>query len=326
FTCRSGEFSKSTWDNIIPDIEWLADIFNISKEQAASICHECSISLSKSVYALLSSDFMIQRMNESFVMLEPDYTNNLNELKNQFPFLEEHIYEKILLSVNNDILKAKCVAAVIHSDNPVDLIYILTQESKQNKPFPGLDTLPSHTDNFTSDLDKVFDDTICVNYNPEECETNLSIFVYKRNHAFKEAAKAYKKARTHRFYADMVTYYSKKGHEYDAKVKLWTLRAKMSTRQSNNPYSIDLHGLTIPEATLFVKKYVVQWWHHEQTLQNDGCTPLEIITGIGLHSKNGCAKLRPMMLQLLNTEGWIIEELPGKIIVRGYKSDKKGLF
>ncbi|KAG4302988.1 hypothetical protein PCANB_000688 [Pneumocystis canis] len=320
---RLKEYSNSAWDSIIPDIEWLADIFDIPKKQAASICHECSISLPKSIYALLSSDSMIQRMNESFVMLEPDYTNNLDQLRNQFPFLEEHMYERILLSVNNDILKAKCVAAVIHSQNPIDLTYILTQESKRNILSPCLNTSSSGTNNHVSDLDNIFNDTICVKYNLEECEANLSTFIYKRNHAFKEAAKAYKKAKTYRFYADIVTYYSKKGQEYDVKVKLWTLRAKMCTMQSNNPYSIDLHGLTIPEATLFVKKYIAQWWCHEQTLQSNVRTPLEIITGIGLHSKNGCAKLRPVMLHLLNTENWITEELPGKIIVRGHKSDIK---
>lgn len=84
-----------------------------------------------------------------------------------------------------------------------------------------------------------------------------------------------------------------------------------------------MHGLTVAEAILLVKKKIAQWWHHEQTVQNDMHTLMEIITGVGLHSKNGQAKLKPAVLQFLNEEGWHTEELPGKIIVRGIQANEK---
>ncbi|EMR08212.1 hypothetical protein PNEG_03381 [Pneumocystis murina B123] len=307
------------WNDIIPNIEWLADIFNIPKKQAASIYHQSSVSLSKSVYNLLSSDYMIQRINESLVMLQHDYKSNLKQLKKQFPSLEEHMYSRILLSVENDLPKAISVVKTIQQSP----IYIKDQNQTHHFNTSSSERHNHINDDYKSKLDNSSDDMIHTDYNLEECKANLSTFIFNRNHAFKEAAKAYRKAKTQGLYRDIVTYYSKKAQEYNSKVKLWNMRAKMCMIQNSLPsYLIDLHGLTIAEAIPLVKKAVAQWWSHEQKLQTDIPTPLEIITGAGLHSKNKLPKIKPSILQLLNKEGWLIEEKPGKIIVQSFQTNE----
>lgn len=262
---------------------------------------------------------MIQRINESLAVLQSDYKSNLNQLKNQFPFLKEYMYERVLLSVENDLSKAIDVAKVIHQQNP---IYVI-QEKKKDQVHHS-DTSPKHHDsinNSSDDSDKSLNDTTYTNYDLEECKTNMSIFIFKRNHAFKEAAKAYRKAKTHRFYSDIVMHYYKKGREYDSKVKLWSMRAKLCMIQYNpSQHKIDLHGLTITEAIPLVKKVITQWWNHEKIHRKDIPIPLEIITGAGFHSKNGQPKIKPAVLQFLNKEGWLIDENPGKIIIRGIQT------
>lgn len=223
------------WNDIIPNIEWLVDIFNIPKKQAASIYHQSSVSLSKSVYTLLSSDYIVQRINESLAMLQHDYKNNLKQLKKQFPSLEEHMYSRILLSVENNLAKAISVVKTIQQ-NP-----IYTEDQDQT---PRFNTSPErynhHNHDYKSEPDHTSDDMIYTNYNLEECKANLSTFIFNRNHAFNEAAKAYRKAKTQSLYRDIVTHYSEKVHpsflldkahfqaqEYNSKVKLWNMRAKM---------------------------------------------------------------------------------------------------
>lgn len=196
------------WNDIIPNIEWLVDIFNIPRKQAASIYHQSSVSLSKSVYTLLSSDYIIKRINESLAMLQNDYKNNLKELKKQFPFLEEHMYSRILLSVENNLPKAISVIKTIQR-SPV---YIKNQDQTyhSNTSSPKRHNHNHINDNDKSKLNPSSDDMIHTNYTLEECKANLSIFIFNRNHAFKEAAKAYQKAKTHGYYRDMVTHYSEK--------------------------------------------------------------------------------------------------------------------
>ncbi|CCJ28380.1 unnamed protein product [Pneumocystis jirovecii] len=146
------EHSSSTWGSIVPDIEWLANIFEISKKQAVSIYHQCSMSLPKSIYTLLSSDSMIERMNKSFVMLQPDYMSNLDQLKSQFPFLEEYMYERILLSANNDVSKARHIILAIHPENFGNSIHASVSKSHESNPNTVshfYDASPSCTDNYT---------------------------------------------------------------------------------------------------------------------------------------------------------------------------------
>ncbi|KAG4305552.1 hypothetical protein PORY_001108 [Pneumocystis oryctolagi] len=310
-------------DNAIPDIEWLSNLFEIPKKQILA-CYQGLASLQEYVYALLSSEYMIERMNQSFSMLEPNYMNNLDQLRKEFPFLEEYMYERVLLSVNNDLPKAKRIAALFFSaswTSPVHSAALKQYKSSLNVTthtpntlLPNMDGRASHT-NTVSDGDD--DDDTYSTYNLEECEANVSTFVFKRNHAFKEASKAYKKAKTHR--AENTTPKSNYGHfepEY-----AWPSHSKTPnpsahlTPHPSHLYTLDLHGLVLGEAEWLVKKQLAQWWQHEQSRLPP--RPLHVITGIGIHSKNHRPTLRPAILQLLAADGWAVDERAGRLVVLG---------
>lgn len=62
--------------------------------------------------------------------------------------------------------------------------------------------------------------------------------------------------------------------------------------QDSGPHEIDLHGL-------YVKEAITQTDRALQQAQARGDTELHLIVGKGLHSKNGAAKLKPAIEELI---------------------------
>ena len=99
--------------------------------------------------------------------------------------------------------------------------------------------------------------------------------------------------------------YSKKAKDHAAERDRWSAMAAMAYFALANPsYDItsstslskcDLHGLTIAEALIKAKEHVraCKALHLDQTI---------LITGKGLHSKNGRARLKPALEQFCREE------------------------
>lgn len=80
-------------------------------------------------------------------------------------------------------------------------------------------------------------------------------------------------------------------------------------------HSIDLHGVGLKEANLVTHEYVDDWWQRERN--ESPRQPFRIITGRGVHSAQGRARLLPYISQSLAAKGWKIELHNGFITVRG---------
>ncbi|KAJ3081746.1 hypothetical protein HDU99_004788 [Rhizoclosmatium hyalinum] len=80
---------------------------------------------------------------------------------------------------------------------------------------------------------------------------------------------------------------------YDARAKTLIFQYYNSTRNLN---SIDLHGLFVPEATEVLQERIVE-------CKANRVTRLEVITGRGVHSRDGISRLKPMVTAFCDENG-----------------------
>ncbi|RUS14468.1 hypothetical protein BC937DRAFT_93780 [Endogone sp. FLAS-F59071] len=115
---------------------------------------------------------------------------------------------------------------------------------------------------------------------PAYCRQMAMEYTKKRNEAFMKAATAFQKAKGKRggeggialYYSyetpppqHIPIFVSQQGQDFDIKAKAWSMRAaRASVKQhkvkASDDHLIDLHGLTVNEATTVVQEGVTQWW------------------------------------------------------------------
>lgn len=94
-----------------------------------------------------------------------------------------------------------------------------------------------------------------------------------------------------------------------------TTTTTSTTRLSSDV--VDLHGLTVHESLSITKEALSAWWSKSSS---GSVHPLYIVTGVGRHSRNHVAVIRPAILKMLNRDGWIVDERrEGQIAVKGLR-------
>ncbi|KAI8320838.1 hypothetical protein GQ54DRAFT_248488, partial [Martensiomyces pterosporus] len=159
---------------------------------------------------------------------------------------------------------------------------------------------------------------------PAYCRSKAEALLEKRNELYRKAVQAYARRSTAKAHSATALYYSTEGHKYDAKARVWRMRAAQATvaamkRASEN--IIDLHGVSRAEAVAVVLEEANVWYSHTKStdahLQRPA--PLHIITGLGTHSVDGKARVHPSVARALRENGWWFEEGRGFIDVLGVR-------
>lgn len=97
------------------------------------------------------------------------------------------------------------------------------------------------------------------------------------------------------------------------------------------PTQVDLHGQTVASALMTISKAVKSWWHSELVLRGNMATqaqharslkalyagPLKIITGKGLHSKQGISIIKIQCRNYLRLNFYTFDEYDGYVMVTG---------
>ncbi|ORX69697.1 hypothetical protein DL89DRAFT_267873 [Linderina pennispora] len=156
------------------------------------------------------------------------------------------------------------------------------------------------------------------------CRRKAQVQLDKRNELYRKAAAAYTQRTKAGSHSATALYYSIEGHKCDARARIWNMRAAQATvaaMKHTDRNTIDLHGLTRPEAVALVQEEVTLW--HLQNQSTDVASrkshPLHIITGLGTHSTDGMPRIHPSIVKVLRNEGWWFEEGNGFINVIGVR-------
>ena len=119
-------------------------------------------------------------------------------------------------------------------------------------------------------------------------------------------------------------YYSQLGRDYDAALKAASsAEADALVSSQSTPTQLDLHGVSVKDATRIARERVAAWWHGlgEGRIDLGGCGGVSegyrIVTGLGRHSEHGIGKLGPAVAKMLVREGWKVEVGSGVLVVSG---------
>ena len=141
--------------------------------------------------------------------------------------------------------------------------------------------------------------------------------------AFGQAAEAYRKSRSAPLMGGAAAYYASVGRDASASSQAYASNAAdlLADKQSTS-HSVDLHGIDVKNAVRIAQVKVQRWWdggQAEWARQGKvmGSGGYRIITGIGMHSEGGRAKLLPAVRKMLVNEGWRIDEEAGALTVTG---------
>lgn len=92
---------------------------------------------------------------------------------------------------------------------------------------------------------------------------------------------------------------------------------------------VDLHGLPVAEAKSVARAAAQDWWAeeleqrvHHGRMERYGkkavfVEPLNVVTGRGIHLTGGVAKIRTAVVKMFRSEGFLIDEQAGSVLVYG---------
>ena len=149
-----------------------------------------------------------------------------------------------------------------------------------------------------------------------------SALLVARSNAFAQAQAAHRKSKSIPLMGGAASYYSSVARDAHAVLRQHdSARANELVARQSRPGEVDLHGVTVSDATRIAKMKVEQWWEREgREWSREGKVMvggLRIITGIGRHSDGGRGKLGPAVRAMLKRDDWKIEEGEGVFEVVG---------
>jgi len=142
-----------------------------------------------------------------------------------------------------------------------------------------------------------------------------------RNEAFEKSRAAYRKSKSDKLMGGVAAYYSDMGKDYDVKTKEYgNMAAESLVAEQSTDDTLDLHGVTVPQAQKIARLETTQWWSRvKEDNHGRGIKPYRIITGKGRHSERGESKILPAVFKMLKRENWNIQAIGGHILVYGAK-------
>ena len=161
---------------------------------------------------------------------------------------------------------------------------------------------------------------------------DLASTVRARNEAFQQASAAYRRGKSTPLMKAAAGYYAQEGRDLNANLKaLSSAEADDLVSFQSGPTHLDLHGVTVKDATRIAKQRTQAWWNSlgERRIpewsgagRRGGGEVFRIITGLGRHSEGGRGKLGPAVAKALVNEGWKVEIQTGELFVVGLARQK----
>jgi hypothetical protein len=159
---------------------------------------------------------------------------------------------------------------------------------------------------------------------------NPSALLAARSKAFTQASQYHRKGKSDRLMGGAAAYYASLGRDYHSALQSATAaEADALVSSQSTPTQLDLHGVSVKDATRITSHRVRQWWDNlgEQKIKGGGRPGVgvgyRIVTGMGRHSEGGVSKLGPAVLRMLVNQGWKVEVGSGFIVVKGLTMGKR---
>jgi hypothetical protein len=289
------------WENANSDVAFIASRVKMSTPAITSLYHKKGASQAKTILALLEDQIRIAPShNEDINLVVPSV-----ELHQDFPTLS---YEYC--------------TALIHLTTPStanahELAKVLTRS-------PGGEGFTRLTPQYAP---VKFSDTSATSRATSPSASTTSVdsrtLLIARSAAFDNASKYHRKGKSDRLMGGATAYYSQLGRDYSAAIhSAVSVEADTLAASQSSSTHLDLHGVTVKEATRIACERAQFWWDKlgESRIQGGGRAigpGYRIVTGLGRHSEGGVPKLGPAVTKALISHGWKVEVGSGELLVTG---------
>lgn len=299
------------WQNTSRDVDFITSRTQLPHKVVSSLYHTNGASLSATVLTIVRKD--IQANNKS---TEPDagLVQDAISLNETFPTMDLEHALSIMRLADSSPVKAH------------DLAKALTEQPASETGGKGgikldLRYAPVNLSEEDSSVARI------PNLAPSLRAHDSNSLAHARGEAFQQASSAYRRGKSTPLMRQAAAYYAQEGRDLNANLKVMNQsEADAFVMGQSGPNFLDLHGVTVANATRISKQRTQAWWDSlgERRIAEWGNARggvgegYRIVTGLGRHSEGGRGKIGPAVLKALMGEGWKVEVGTGELIVRGH--------
>lgn len=302
---------SNRWINTSRDVDFIASRTNLSAQAVSSLYHTNGASLSATLLAVVRRDIKTHEkdgepdaalvqdaiaLNQDFTTIDLGHALALVRLTSPST-AKAHELAKALTEQPSSEMGGKGGIKLDLRYAPVDL----------SEPTPDIVNLPTLT--------------------PSARPRDVASTTRARSKAFQNASAAYRKGRSDPLMKAAASYYAQEGRDLNANLKAMNAaEADGFVSAQSGPTYLDLHGVTVADATRIAKQQTQAWWESlgERKIpewsgsgRRGGAEAYRIITGLGRHSEGGRGKLGPAVAKALVNDGWKVEVESGELYVTG---------
>lgn len=308
-TDLSGAATLNRWQNSSRDVEFITARTKLPHKVVSSLYHEKSASLSATILAFVNKDMRAQQGKEQ----EAGRVQDAIDINAAFPSIGlDQTLALVRLADDNSPDKARDLAKAL-TEQPasatggkgglhIDFKYAPFNPDDDDDDEPREHQIPS----------------LAPSLRPH---TTASLG-QKRNDLFNSASTAYKKGGLTRAAAG---YYAQEARNHSEHQKISSQAdADYLVASQSSSTILDLHGVTVADATRIAKQKTQAWWNSlgEQRIADyggarGGVGEYRIVVGLGRHSADGRGRLGPAVVRALVKEGWKVEAGSGEVVVTG---------
>lgn len=298
------------WINTSRDVDFITSHTNLAPKVVSSLYHANGASLSLTVLAIVRKDIQAhEKTGEPDASLVQDAIN-LNE---GFPTIDLENALALMRLANLSSAKARKLAQALTE-----------QPASETGGKGGIQLDIRYAPLDLSDSDSAMK---LPSLAPTARSHDTASLAHARGEAFQQAATAYRRGKSTPLMRQVAAYYAQEGRDLNANLKAMSqVEADAFVANQSGPNYLDLHGVTVSDATRISKQRTKAWWDGlgEQRIREWGNARggvgegYRIVTGLGRHSEGGRGKIGPAVLKALMNEGWKVEVGTGELLVTGY--------
>lgn len=299
------------WLSTSRDVEFITSRTKSSNKIVASLYHTNGTSLSATILAIARKDIEAHGKDGQF---DAGMVQDAIDLVQVFPSIDLDYALALLRLTDPSIAKARELAKAL-----------IEQPASETGGKGGIKLDLRYTPVNLSDAAP--ESTRLPTLAPSARAQDSVSLAHARGEAFQQASAAYRRGKSTPLMRQAAAYYAQEGRDLHANLKAMSQsEADAFVSSQSGPGYLDLHGVTVPNATRIAKQRTQAWWDGlgERRIREWGNARggvgegYRIVTGLGRHSEGGRGKIGPAVSKMLIGEGWKVEVGTGELLVTGH--------
>ena len=313
------------WQTGTKDIEMIAECTQLSKNTVGSVYHSNSASTPLTVAALLDAPMPSSHPNAKIEEHDARVRAHAYELGQEFPSIPpSRLASVVRLTFPSTTFARKLAKALTETRSGTGGIEVIprygpisrTDNGGSPREWSAVASTPRQSNN------------VSLAASPAQPRHVAAAHSALSSRAYDQASAAYRRGRSDHLMSGAAAYYSQvaRDHAQAASEARGQAADQLVDSQSGSGV-VDLHGVSVKDAVRIAKLRTERWWRggargvmglDGRLIRNEGGRQrLEIVTGVGRHSRGGKGMIGPAVGRMLVNDGWQVQFEEGVVLVTG---------